>query len=166
MPSILSTLESTAKRDGVTMTTLNSGGSSSGAAPTQPATTSTTTSAAATPSGVSSVSLSLSFNGRFLQLQRFFADLQSFVKVSHNQLKATGRLVSVNSISLGAGDRGLPKLTAHVDATVYTLDPIDTSAAATTAPTTPTTTTPSATTTTPSATSTTPASPTPTATAE
>jgi hypothetical protein len=161
MPSLLRELEQTAKNDGVTMTTLNSSGTA-GAATDPSATTSTA------PSGVTAVSLTLSFDGRFLPLQQFLSDLQKFVKVSHKNFKASGRLLAVNSVNLGAGQGGLPDLTAAVSATVYVLDPLSaqptTAAPATTGTTTPSTSSTTTTTTTPSTTST--ASPTPTATAE
>jgi hypothetical protein len=122
MPALLRELERTATRDGVTMTALTT---SAASAVTATVTTPPATGSAATPatSGISSMGLSLTFTGRFVDLQRYLATLQRFVRVSAKNVDATGRLFAMNGVRLGAGPNGLPSLSASVDATVYMLDP-------------------------------------------
>ena len=128
MSELLRTLSRTASKSGVTMSDL-----------------STAAGDASTP-GISSVNLSLSFDGSFLELQRFLAKLQKFVKVSKQHVAAKGRLLALDSVSL-AGGTGGSNLSAKVSATAYILQPgaltvgsaattPSTGAAATTTPTT------------------------------
>lgn len=149
MPALLRQLERTATSDGVDMTALTTSGSSG--LPAAPTTT--------TP-GIDSVGLSLTFSGDFVNLQRYLATLERFVRVSTRNVEATGRLFAINGIRLGAGAKGLPNLSASVDATVYVLQPAAAEAATQPAATTPATGAPAP------ASASTGSSPTPIATAE
>jgi Tfp pilus assembly protein PilO len=121
MSDLLRTLTRTADRAGVTMSDV------------------TTSAGTATTPGISGVNLSLNFTGSFLELQRFFAQLQKFVKVSSQKVAAKGRLLALDDLSLNA-DAGTLK--AKVNATAYILQPgaLATGATATTATATPATT--------------------------
>jgi Tfp pilus assembly protein PilO len=118
MSDLLRTLARTADRTGVTMADV------------------TTSAGAATTPGITGVNLALNFTGSFLELQRFFAQLQKFVKVSSQRVAAKGRLLALNDLSLTAGESSL---SAKVNATAYILQPgaLATGAATTTAPATP-----------------------------
>ena len=104
MPELLRTLTRTARGTGVKMGDLTA---SAGEASTAP--------------GISSVGLSLSFDGDFLALQRYLARLQRFVQVSRDDVAAKGRLLAVDSVQLSHG--GGSGLQATVAATVYILQP-------------------------------------------
>ena len=109
MPDLLRTLTRTAKGTGVTMGDLTTGGGGGGAP------------SASTSPGLNSVGLQLTFTGDFLALRRYLQRLQGFVAVTKNGVNARGRLVALNKVSLQPKDGG--KLSADVDATVYTLQP-------------------------------------------
>jgi Tfp pilus assembly protein PilO len=104
MSELLRTLSRTASGTGVTMSDL-----------------STSAGDASTP-GISSVNLALTFDGTFLELQRFLGKLQKFVKVSKQRVAAKGRLLALDGISLTAGE-GSTSVSAKVSATAYILQP-------------------------------------------
>ena len=103
MSELLRTLSRTADRTGVEMSDLSTGAGS------------------ADSPGISSVDLSLTFDGKFLALQRFLSQLQTLVKVSKQKVNANGRLLALNGVSLTPGATG--SLTAKVTATAYILQP-------------------------------------------
>ena len=104
MSELLRTLSRTASHNGVNMSDLSTGSGSS------------------TSPGINSVDLSLNFDGSFLQLQRFLAQLQKFVKVSNQKVAAKGRLLALNGVTLSTSQDS-KALTAKVDATAYILQP-------------------------------------------
>ena len=104
MPDLLRTLTRTAKGTGVKVGDLTT---SAGTASSTP--------------GISSVSLSLSFSGDFLALQRYLQRLQRFVAVHSRDVDAKGRLVALNTVQLSGGADG--QLKAQVSATVYVMQP-------------------------------------------
>lgn len=103
MSELLRTLSRTADRTGVEMSDLSTGAGSNDSP------------------GISSVDLSLTFDGKFLALQRFLSQLQTLVKVSKQKVNANGRLLALNGVTLAPGDAD--KLTAKVTATAYILQP-------------------------------------------
>jgi Tfp pilus assembly protein PilO len=105
MSELLRTLSRTADGTGVTMSDLSTGAGETGSP------------------GITSVDLSLNFDGSFLELQRFLAKLQKFVKVSKQRVAAKGRLLALNGITLSGGAPGSTILTAKVSATAYILQP-------------------------------------------
>ena len=105
MSELLRTLDKSAHDAGVRMSSLNS-----------------TAGTGSTP-GISSVDLSLEFDGSFLALQRFLAKVQKLVKVSNDRVAAKGRLLALNSVQLGVVGSGQPGLNAKVSATAYILQP-------------------------------------------
>ncbi|HEY3020402.1 MAG TPA: type II secretion system protein GspM [Solirubrobacteraceae bacterium] len=104
MPDLLRALTRTARGTGVSVNELTTGAGTS-----------------STP-GIGSVNLELGFGGNFLSLQRYLARLQRFVEVSSKDVAARGRLVSLDSVHLSAGEEK-KGLSAKVSATVYVLQP-------------------------------------------
>jgi Tfp pilus assembly protein PilO len=103
--------------------------SASGSAST-PATTSpapATQAAAATlppgatvgSAGFPTMPFSFIFSGTYFDMERFFADVQSFVKVNGKQVDANGRLLSIDGFGLVAGPGGFPNVKANIVATAY-----------------------------------------------
>jgi hypothetical protein len=91
-------------------------------APAAPAATASQPATAPSPAPTS-VSVELTFEGRYLALERFFRRLDRFVAVSGDELDATGRLLAVDGMSL-ASEEG--KVTASVDAQVFVLPDVRT----------------------------------------
>lgn len=117
VPALLRQLERTAKRSHVEMRAITTGAGSG-----KPATAAPPTSATAAPGGeVTSVGLTLTFEGRYFALERFFARLDRFIEVSRKKVDATGRLLNVRSLDLAAGPAGL---SAQVAANVFVLPDI------------------------------------------
>jgi hypothetical protein len=91
--------------------------------------------------GFPTMPFSFVFSGTFFDMERFFGDVQRFVRVNGKQVDADGRLLSVDGFSLVAGPGGFPNVKANVVATAYLRTPADddtssaaTGAAATAAP--------------------------------
>ena len=107
-----------------------SGGSSATPAASAPAATSpapATQAAAATlppgatvgSAGFPTMPFSFIFSGTYFDMERFFADVQSFVKVNGKQVDADGRLLSIDGFGLVAGPGGFPNVKANIVATAY-----------------------------------------------
>jgi hypothetical protein len=58
-------------------------------------------------------------------MERFFGDVQSFVRLNGKEVVANGRLLSVDGFSLVAGPGGFPNVKANVVATAYLRTPAD-----------------------------------------
>jgi hypothetical protein len=116
--------------------TVTSSGTTS-AVPSTSTSTSTSTAAGAKSSAASSAPLppgvavgaagfpaeqfSFAFQGNFFHLSDFFNRLQQFVTAKQNQISISGRLMTLNAISLSSGPNGFPQITANVSATAYML---------------------------------------------
>jgi hypothetical protein len=107
-----------------------SGSSSSSGGSAEPATTSpapATQAAAATlppgatvgSAGFPTMPFSFVFSGTFFDMERFFGDVQHFVRVNGKDVVVDGRLLSVDGFSLVAGPGGFPNVKANVVATAY-----------------------------------------------
>jgi hypothetical protein len=59
------------------------------------------------------------FQGNFFHLSNFFKQLESFVDVTNKRVLVSGRLMTVNAITLGPGGDGFPTMEASVSATTY-----------------------------------------------
>jgi cobalamin biosynthesis Mg chelatase CobN len=123
---------STSSSSSSSSTSSSSSGSSSstpaGSSSSTPASSSTgsTASAGALPPGASIGSagfpteqFTFSFTGSFFHLSDFFKRLERFVVARNGEITVSGRLLSINSISLGAASTGFPQITATVSATTY-----------------------------------------------
>jgi hypothetical protein len=61
------------------------------------------------------------FDGSFFSMQRFLRNVDRFVRLQDGQLTVSGRLLSVDGISLTAGREGFPSVKATLTATAYLL---------------------------------------------
>jgi hypothetical protein len=69
--------------------------------------------------GFSAMPFKFTFAGRFGNLGSFFSKLDRFVTVQEDQVHVTGRLMRIESISLGAGEKGYPQIEATIGASSY-----------------------------------------------
>jgi len=81
-------------------------------------------------SGYSAVPMQVIVTGRYLPIQKFLRQLRTQAGVVGSRVHASGRLFDVDSVSLAAGEDGLPKLAATIQMNVFTYD----GSAASTAP--------------------------------
>jgi hypothetical protein len=101
---------------------------SSGSAPA-PASAASATSAAATaapppgaavgPAGFPTELFTFAFNGNFFHLSDFFKRLERFVVATNSHVSVSGRLMSLNAISLAPASQGFPQIQATISATTY-----------------------------------------------
>jgi len=134
-PSLIYQLQAAAKATGVDFQSLTfNAGSSSGtptptptpspAAPGGVAQTSTATlppGATVGPAGFPIEPFTFTFQGNFFHLANFLGKLQRFVVANNRHVSVSGRLMTLNSISLGAGSQGFPQISATISATTYLL---------------------------------------------
>lgn len=71
------------------------------------------------PTGLPEEPFNFTFNGSFFHLSDFLGRLQRFVTATEHRIKVSGRLMTLNSISLAAGPQGFPQIAATVNATTY-----------------------------------------------
>lgn len=125
VPSMILQLQNAASTDRVDFRTLNiSGASSSTAAPTPVSTAQAVTAAlppgaAVGPAGFPVENFTFNFRGNFFHLSDFFGRVQRFVVVNNSRVTVSGRLLTLNAISLGAGPNGFPQISATIAATAY-----------------------------------------------
>jgi hypothetical protein len=70
-------------------------------------------------SGISAMPFTLSFGGSYFNLTDFFNRLDHFVEVHNRNVRATGRLLRVETIALSPATDGYPHMTAQVGAASY-----------------------------------------------
>ncbi len=61
------------------------------------------------------------FDGSFFDMERFMRRLSGFTTIKKHGVVVRGRLLTVDSFQLGAGDKGFPAVTASINATAYVL---------------------------------------------
>ena len=83
---------------------------------------SVTPQAAAAQSGYSAVPMDVIVTGRYFSVQRFLRHLRTQAGVAGPHVHATGRLFSVDSVSLAAGEAKLPQLAATIHLNAFTYD--------------------------------------------
>lgn len=129
VPSLVYQLESTAKHDSVDFHSikLTPKGGASSAAPSGNA-PATQSAVAALPPGASvgaagfpTMPFSFTFEGNFFRLSSFFARLENFIDSDQQRIDVSGRLLTVDGISLTSAPRGFPTMRASVAATAYLL---------------------------------------------
>jgi hypothetical protein len=129
-PSLIYELQSAANAAHVDFLSLTynagSGGSGSGASSSSPSASQAATAAlppGATvgPGGFPIEPFTFTFQGNFFHLATFLGKLQRFVVMGDQQLAVSGRLMTLNAISLGPGSSGFPQITATISATTYLL---------------------------------------------
>jgi Pilus assembly protein, PilO len=91
--------------------------------------------AATAQSGYSTVPMDVVVTGRYFAVQRFLKDLRTQAGLSGSRVHASGRLFSVDSVSLAAGEDELPQLAATIHLNVFTYSGSPAAAAPTSPPT-------------------------------
>lgn len=95
-----------------------------GPAPATPVVTATLPPGAAVgAAGFPTMPFSFQFRGDFFHLSDFIGRLQRFLVVRNRSLAVSGRFMTLDGISLGAGPKGFPQMQAAVRATTYLLPP-------------------------------------------
>jgi type II secretory pathway pseudopilin PulG len=116
-----------------TTTPSTSGSSTSGSTPTPAGSTPTPGSVASAtalagplppgattgPAGFPEEQFAFTFNGNFFHLAKFFRRLENFVVTNNKDVAVSGRLMTLNAISFGAGPAGFPSISASISATDY-----------------------------------------------
>ena len=138
-PSLIYQLQGAAKATHVDFNSLtfNAGSSSSSASsnPTPAGGSSSTASNASSqsasaplppgvtvgPAGFPVEPFTFTFGGNFFHLADFLGRLQRFVTANNSRLSVSGRLMTLNSISLAPNTNGFPQMTATISATTYLL---------------------------------------------
>ena len=128
-PSLIYQLQSAASAAHVDFRSLAL--STSGSTPATPASTSSSASQASTaalppgatvgPAGFPIEPFTFTFQGNFFHLADFLGRLQRFVVMGNQRVSVSGRLMTLNAISLGPGSSGFPQITATIAATTYLL---------------------------------------------
>jgi hypothetical protein len=97
-----------------------SGGSAgASASASQAATAALPPGAAVGPAGFPTEPFTFSFRGNFFHLADFFKRLQAFVVATNKRVAVSGRLMTLNAISLGPAPQGFPAIQAAISATTY-----------------------------------------------
>jgi Type II secretion system (T2SS), protein M len=124
-PSLIYQLQAAAKQTGVQFQGLTFNAGQGGASSSS---SSSSSSAATLPPGATVGSagfpvepFTFTFGGSFFHLADFIGRLQRFVIDNNNNLSVSGRLMSLNGISLQPSTGGFPQITATVSATTYLL---------------------------------------------
>ena len=71
------------------------------------------------PAGFPTEPFSFTFQGNFFHLADFLGRLQRFVLAHNTHLSVSGRLMTLNAISLGPAQQGFPQITALISATTF-----------------------------------------------
>ena len=125
VPSMILQLQNAAATDHVDFRTLDvSANSSSTATPTAATTTQAVTGtlppgAAVGSAGFPIESFTFTFRGNFFHLSSFLGRVQRFVVIKNHQVTVSGRLLTINAITMGAAPAGFPQITATISATAY-----------------------------------------------
>ena len=139
VPSLVYQLEHTAHVNDIVFRSIAVGGGGGAAAPAPTgaaaavASANGTTPAAATvtsalppgavvgTAGFPTMPFSFNFDGKFFPMQRFLHALDGLTTVNGKSINVKGRLLTVDGVSLVAGPKGFPDVTASVAATAYLL---------------------------------------------
>lgn len=118
MPSLLVQLDKAAKGTKIDFERMTAGQRTGAAAGGQPASGGAAAPAAGAPPGLDTVPLDFSFTGDFFDLADFFHRLKRFVHVNDGQIVVRGRLMTIDSFTLGRSETG-GDLSVSMKATVY-----------------------------------------------
>lgn len=80
--------------------------------------------AAVGPAGFPIEPFTFTFTGNFFHLANFLGRIERFVVATNRRVWVSGRLMTLNAISLGAGPRGFPQIIASISATTYLVPPV------------------------------------------
>jgi hypothetical protein len=124
-PSLIYQLQSAAKKSGVDFQSLTfnagQGGGSSSPSPSTSTPGSLPPGATVGPAGFPVEPFTFTFAGNFFRLANFVGRLQRFVTQTNQKLSVSGRLMSLNGITLAPSSNGFPEITATIAATTYLL---------------------------------------------
>jgi type II secretory pathway pseudopilin PulG len=126
-PSLIYELQSAASATRVDFQSLTynaSGGASTSASSpsaSQSATAALPPGATVGPAGFPIEPFTFTFQGNFFHLAGFLGRLQHFVQMGDQKLSVSGRLMTLNAISLGPAPTGFPQITATISASTYLL---------------------------------------------
>jgi hypothetical protein len=124
--SLVVQIDGAAKKANVNFQSINVGGAVGGA-PSTPAggadAQSLPPGATVGPAGFPVMPFTFTFDGNFNNLSKFFARLESFVSVSNKRVNVTGRLLTLDSLTLSPTE--FPKINATVEATSFLVSPIE-----------------------------------------
>jgi Tfp pilus assembly protein PilO len=130
--SLVVQLDGAARKAGVNFQSISVGGGSGGGAAPAPAAgagAGATTGAAQLPPGATVgpagfpvMPFTFTFDGSFFKLSDFFRRLEDFVSVRNQNVSVTGRLLTLDSLSLQPTN--FPSITASVSATTYLVSPM------------------------------------------
>ncbi|HTX29768.1 MAG TPA: type II secretion system protein GspM [Solirubrobacteraceae bacterium] len=125
-PSLIYQLQAAAKGtdvqfQGLTFDAGQGGSSSSTPSPSSSSSTTLPPGATVGPAGFPVEPFTFTFAGNFFHLSDFIGRLQRFVTENNNHLAVSGRLMSLNGITLEPNTGGFPQITATVSATTYLL---------------------------------------------
>lgn len=98
IPELIDQLQAASNQNKVSFTTVSVGAGSTGSA-----STTGTASTVTTPGGFPSQTFSLSFTGSYFAVSSLLGTLSSFVQADDTHVHATGRLISISTLSLAPG---------------------------------------------------------------
>ena len=110
VPSLVYQLESSAKRAKVDFRSVTL----SDVAPAAPGSAS-----AAGPAGILPTPFSFTFQGEFFSLRKLLANVDRFAQIKGDKVNVSGRLLTIDGVTLTAGADGLPQVKAEVTAKAY-----------------------------------------------
>ena len=127
--SLVVQIDGAANRAGVEFQSINVGGGAGGgevAAPGAPGADGASKlppGATVGPAGFPVMPFSFNFEGNFFELSKFFRRLENFVSVRNQRVNVTGRLLTLDSLTLTPAD--FPRISAQVQATSYLVSPME-----------------------------------------
>lgn len=93
------------------------------ASPTEVAASTLPLGATVGPAGLAVMPYTLNFTGDFFHIADFLHGIDNLVKTTNTKVSVDGRLITVNSFDLSAGDEGFPMLKASFSVTTYLTPP-------------------------------------------
>jgi hypothetical protein len=112
VPRLIDQLQAAADRSHTGFETVSLGASAT------PAAGAGTPAAAAT---IPSQGITLDFTGGYFAVAKLLGTLAGFVHADNNDFSATGRLLTINTVSFSAGPHGFPGVSASVSASDYSI---------------------------------------------
>ena len=131
--SLLVQLEATAEGTGVDFEKIELGSSLSGASTSTSSTPAAATDGELAPApgavpvaggALSAMPFTFTFTGSYFDLQNFFAKLEHFVTLNNQRIKATGRLLRLESVAIAPSGSGFPSMQAEIGAATYIVPPV------------------------------------------
>lgn len=132
VPSLVYQLENAARAAKVDFRSINVQ-SAPASAPASPSPASPTTSskdgtspaappATSSSAGIEPVEFQFAFQGTFFSLHRLLKEIDRFSRVNGSKVSVSGRLLTIQTVTLNPSDKGLPKIKAEIRANAYVAD--------------------------------------------